>query len=196
VLKSCKSKAAFQRELAVYSNDLSITPRLISADFPILKISYLPTIPIGEMEHPDFKKIARLYSILHTQTIFRTKCLCHIDCNPKNILYSKTDEQYYLVDFSDSKYDFPEKDIINFLLFWAAIFSDSEFENCYTDFLTAYNLNAVINKERFLILLPECIKAFQERRKKFKKTERSQYHYDIMNLAYMENQVNMDKKNN
>ena len=172
VIKICKSPKKFQKELYIYNMKLPFTPELLDHDNKnTLTLKYLNGIHIAELAQPDFKKISEMYIALHSIKTKNGKCICHSDNNPKNYLFA--DKKYYMLDFSDWKYDFPETDLTHFLLFWASIYDAKKFHQIFHDFIKAYKSEMQINPLEWEMLLPEVIKKFDIRRVRFDKKERT-----------------------
>ena len=129
-------------------------------------------MPIGDLIQPDFSAIAGLFVELHQLSVKKDKCICLIDSNPKNFLYDPEAHKYYMLDFSEWEYDYPEVDLIHFLLFWASIYRSEKFTKILTDFIDSYTAEMPLNKIEWDILVPEVIFKFDTRRKKFNRAER------------------------
>jgi tRNA A-37 threonylcarbamoyl transferase component Bud32 len=173
VRKTITNRQDFAREIEVYEKRLSITPTLILAEFPILTISYIDGMTIGEMSTPNFHRIGEIYALFHSQTKNGDKCLCHGDCNPKNIMFSNEMKDYFLLDFSEAQMNFPESDALSFLLFWSSIQTEHNFRQTCGDFLSSYEKRILLEKELCLKMLPKLIQDFDCRRERFSKKERS-----------------------
>ncbi len=172
VVKICGSPKMFKKELYIYQKKLPFTPGLLDHDGKnTLMLEYIDGIPIGELVQPDFSKIAEMYVILHSLEIKKGKCICHYDNNPKNYIFS--DQKYYMIDFSDWKYAPPETDLIHFLLFWASIYDKVKFKKAFRKLIDFYTKEGTINPVEWEFFIPEVIKRFDNRRKKFEKIEKN-----------------------
>jgi tRNA A-37 threonylcarbamoyl transferase component Bud32 len=160
----------FKKELYIYEKKLPFTPRLLDHDGKNkLILEYLDGQNIGELAEPDFARIAELFQRLHNLEQKDGRCICHRDSNPKNYLLA--DERYFLIDFSEWEYDFPESDLIHFLLFWASILNRKKFELCFLSFLSSYKKSGYINPVQWEMLIPIKTSEFDSRRMKFGKIE-------------------------
>jgi tRNA A-37 threonylcarbamoyl transferase component Bud32 len=173
VIKICRSKKGFQKELYIYKKNLSFVPRLLDHNgVNTIMIEYIEGIPISDLLQPDFKKIAELFVELHSLDFKKGKRVCLNDSNPKNFLFCKKTRKYYMLDFSEWEYDYPESDLIHFLLFWASIYRASKFKKIFHQFINAYKNSLIINPIEWEMLVPEMILKFDSRRMKFFKIER------------------------
>lgn len=149
VLKTCRNKQEFDRELAVYNLNLPVTPKLISSRADLtLELEMIDGETISYQNELDFSCFAYLFSVLHDRTRQSNKVLCHIDTNPKNYLFRKYDSRYFMIDFAESMYSVPEHDLFNFLLFLAAIYEPEKFEISCQRFLTSYGLKHLLDSAR------------------------------------------------
>lgn len=170
VIKICNSTTEFKNELYIYKKNLPFVPKLLDHNsLNTLIIEYIEATRIGDLLLPDFVKLANLFYQLHALEHKGERCICHADTNPKNYLYSAINQQYYMIDFSNWVYDYPESDLIHFLLFWASIFDHSTFRKTYTDFVNSYQKHDPINPILWEMLIPETIEKFDQRRKKYDK---------------------------
>ncbi|MDO9577812.1 MAG: phosphotransferase [Candidatus Cloacimonadales bacterium] len=170
VIKICKSPKMFKKELYIYEKKLPFTPKLLDHDGKnTLILEYLEGANIGEIEQPDFSQIAELFIELHALENINGKCICHSDNNPKNYILSNG--KYFMIDFGEWEYNYPESDIIHFLLYWASIYDSVQFEKAFrqlTDFYLAYGN---INPMEWEMSIPEIIENFDNRRERFGKIE-------------------------
>ena len=169
VIKICNSPKEFQKELYVYQKNFFFTPKLLDNDGKnTLILEYIHGIPIIDLAKPDFAKIAGIISKLHSSENKLGKCICHFDNNPKNYIFA---DDYYMLDFSLWRYDYPETDLIHFLLFWASIYKSNTFKTIFREFMDSYQQTSVINQIEWELLMPEVIERFDARRRKFGKKE-------------------------
>ncbi|MDP8267626.1 MAG: hypothetical protein P9L97_02745 [Candidatus Tenebribacter davisii] len=170
VIKICNSPKMFKKELFIYKKKLPFIPRLIDHDGKnTLILEYIDGIPIIDLAQPNFEKITELMLKFHALESKGDKCLCHSDNNPKNYLYSNGD--YFMLDFSEWDYDYPESDIIHFLLFWASEYEYTKFKFVFEQVINTYRQKKIINPLEWQMILPEIIEKFDYRRKKFGKTK-------------------------
>lgn len=170
VIKICKSPNMFKKELYIYEKKLPFTPRLLDHDRKnTLMLEYLEGQNIGEMDNPDFAEIAKIFLALHKLEYEGGKCICHLDNNPKNYLYSGG--RYFMIDFSEWEYGQPETDLIHFLLFWASIYDANTFNRAFRKLIDSYLIGGTINPLEWEIIIPEMITRFDRRRERFGKSE-------------------------
>lgn len=156
------------RELSVYQSALPHVPKLWdhgTAPVHFIELTRIAGIPY--LDQPDFPIAALAAAIadFHLATLESSGgCLCHIDNQPKNILLSNGD--YYLLDFSDARIDYPETDISHLLLFWAAEFEHSDFIRKARVFLSKYQRAVPLRTKRWNELLEQNIALFDARRMK------------------------------
>jgi hypothetical protein len=172
VIKICRNSKEFKKELYIYEKNPYFAPRLLDHNGTnTLMLEYIPGTPIVELIQPDFSRIAYLFSQLHALELNKGKRICLKDTNPNNFLYRNQDKKYFMLDFSEWEYDFPESDLIHFLLFWASIYPFNRFELIFNQFKNAYRLSLPINPIEWEMLLPEIVLLFDSRRKKFNKIQ-------------------------
>ncbi len=170
VIKICNTPKMFKKELYIYKKKLSFTPRLIDHDGKnTLILQYIDGIPIGDLAEPDFAKIAEIYAALHKLENKNGKCICHVDNNPQNYLFCEG--KYFMIDFGEWEYDYPETDLIHFLLFWASIYSQAKFNIAFKKLMSAYLKKNTINPLEWEMLIPEMIAKFDNRRNRYGKLE-------------------------
>ncbi|MCF7858142.1 MAG: phosphotransferase [Candidatus Cloacimonetes bacterium] len=168
VIKICNTPKMFKKELYIYKYHLPYTPRLIDNDGKnTLILEYIDGIPIFDMAEPDFVKITKLIMHFHSIEPQGNKCICHYDNNPRNFLFSNG--KYYILDFSEWIYDYPETDLIHFLLFCASEYNLSKFRKVFKQVTETYRSARMINPLEWELLIPEVIFRFDSRRKKFHK---------------------------
>ncbi|MDP8203286.1 MAG: hypothetical protein P9L95_02000 [Candidatus Tenebribacter mawsonii] len=175
VIKICNSPKMFKKELYIYKKRLPFTPKLIDNDGKnTLMLDYIEGTPIVDLAQPNFVKITELIINLHSLESKNGKCICHYDNNPKNYLYA--DGKYYMLDFSEWIYDYPESDLIHFLLFWASTYNAIKFKHVFEKVISTYKAKRLINPLEWELILPEIILRFDSRRREFGK---KQTHPDI-----------------
>lgn len=170
VIKICRNNKEFKKELYIYQKKPFFAPRLLDHNKTnTLMLEYIEGISIIDLIQPDFSKLAYLFSELHALENKKGKKICLKDSNPRNFIYSEKLEKYYMLDFSEWEYDYPEADLIHFLLFWASIYSFERFEIIFNQFKNAYRMNLPINPIEWEMLLPEIVHQFDTRRHKYNK---------------------------
>lgn len=169
VKKHFTSRQAYNAEMAVYQLGLPMVPKLIDAkpgEWILMHkedgVPYLDSFGII-----DLKLLGKTIAGFHNATKQGDKCLCHIDNQPANILYGNG--SFFLVDFSDSRWDFPELDISHLLLFWAADLPEKLFADSCKRFLEGYASIATFSSQRWQRCLEQSIAGFDARRAKFNK---------------------------
>jgi len=172
VIKICRSNAEFKKELYIYQKKPYFAPKLLDHNGSnTLMLEYVKGIPIVDLLQPDFSKLALLFAELHALESQKGKRICLKDSNPNNFIYNDIKQKYFMFDFSEWEYDYPESDLIHFLLFWASIYAFEKFELIFNQFKNAYRLNLPINPIEWEMLLPEVIQHFDSRRRKFNKVQ-------------------------
>ena len=175
VIKICNSSKMFKKELYIYKKKLPYTPKLIDNDSKnTLILEYLNGISIMDMTEPNFIEITELMVNLHSLESKNDKCICHFDNNPKNYLFANG--KYYMLDFSEWIYDYPETDLIHFLLFWASAYSSDKFKFIFEQVISTYRTKRMINPLEWELMIPEIVLRFDSRRRRFGK---KQTHPDI-----------------
>ncbi len=175
VIKICNSPKMFRKELYIYKKKLPYTPKLIDNDSKnTLILEYLDGISIMDMPEPDFIEITELMVNLHSLESKGDKCICHFDNNPNNYLHANG--KYYMLDFSEWIYDYPETDLIHFLLFWASEYNSDKFKSIFEQVISTYRTKRMINPLEWELMIPEIVLRFDSRRRKFGK---KQTHPDI-----------------
>jgi tRNA A-37 threonylcarbamoyl transferase component Bud32 len=170
VHKKCLSEKAFQNELRIYHLGLKFLPKLISAeDDNTLVIERIEGENLNTEQDLDFVLFAEMYSLLHTATFNSQKVICQIDTNPRNFIIRKSDSKYFMIDFSESDYSYPETDLVNFLLFWASCYKPERFSSVLPTFLNSYPAKYLLSK-RNRVDIEDLIRKFDSRRKLFRKT--------------------------
>jgi hypothetical protein len=172
VIKICRSHKEFKKELFIYERYPTFAPKLLDHNGTnTIAVQYIEGMPIGDLIQPDFSAIAGLFIELHQLSVKKDKCICLIDSNPKNFLYDPETHKYFMLDFSEWEYDYPEVDLIHFLLFWASIYRSEKFAKILHDFIDSYTAEMPLNKIEWEILVPEVIFKFDTRRKKYNRSE-------------------------
>lgn len=108
--------------------------------------------------------LGRTLAAFHKASFDGSKCWCHWDNNPKNILLSADLCSYYLVDFAELEFDLPESDLTHLMLFWIQHFNDEDLKRYKQHFLAAYKLLMPVDTERWNSSLPSSIERFNQRR--------------------------------
>ena len=170
VIKICNSPKMFKKELYIYKKKLPFTPRLINDDGKnTLMLEYIDGIPIMDLAQPNFSRITELIIDFHSLDSKGDKCICHYDNNPKNYIFSKG--KYYMLDFSEWVYDYPETDLIHFLLFWASSYNSDKFKFAFDQVINTYKSKRIINPLEWELMIPEIILRFDSRRRRFSKKQ-------------------------
>jgi hypothetical protein len=175
VSKLFTDKELFDRELRVYHLVPPHVPDLLSAgETEIMgqKLYYISAKRIkgqAYLDQPNFsaQELGGALAAFHAFTFKAGKCLCHIDNQPQNILLAGS--KYYFIDFSDSRYDFPEVDITHLLLFWVEEYPFVDFISHAGSLLNRYQEDITLNRDRWSISLKQSITRFDERRAKYNK---------------------------
>lgn len=176
VSKLFTDKELYDRELLVYHLTPPHVPDLLSAnDAEVMgqKLYYITTKRIkgqAYLDQPNFSatELGAALAAFHAFTYKAGKCLCHIDNQPQNILLAGS--KYYFIDFSDSRYDFPEVDISHLLLFWAEEYPFVDFISHAGSLLNRYQEDITLERSRWSRSLKESIIRFDERRAKYNKS--------------------------
>ncbi len=137
VTKKCKTRQEYLREIAIYEKSFSFVPRLLAHDYSTLSIEYINGETIGSLANPDFSKLGKIFAGLHSHKNKSSLSICHNDTNPKNYLVDKNGK-YFMIDFSDWTFDYPEKDLIHFLMFRCSIYSHKKLKLASELFLNSY----------------------------------------------------------
>jgi len=175
VSKLFTDQKLFERELKVYHLAPPHVPELISAgEAEILgqKLCYITIKRIkgkAYLDLPNFSaaELGGALADFHAFSYKAGKCICHIDNQPKNILLAGND--YYFIDFSDSRRDYPEADITHLLLFWAEEYQYMDFITHADKLLNRYQKDITLTPSRWSRLLKLNISSFDERRSKYNK---------------------------
>ncbi len=122
------------------------------------------------MANPDFSKLGEIFAGLHSHKNKSSLSICHNDTNPKNYLVDKNGK-YFMIDFSDWTFDYPEKDLIHFLMFRCSIYSHKKLKLASELFLNSYQKKQDINPIIWKKFYHEIEIKFDERRKRFNKEE-------------------------
>jgi tRNA A-37 threonylcarbamoyl transferase component Bud32 len=171
VTKICDNHQKYLKEIEIYKMKLSFVPELLKKDGKnSFTMKYINGKTIGEISNPDFAKLGEIYAELHSHKNEKYFSICHSDNNPKNYLVD-ADDKYFMIDFSDWIYDFPEKDVIRFFLFWASIFSQNRLNESIKTFLKVYQQKSTLEKTIWISSFQSIENEFDERRKKFHKKE-------------------------
>ena len=165
VTKTVNTKEEYDKEMLVYGRHFSFVPGLISTDNDLtITIEMIQGHHISQ--ESDFYTIGEHFSELHLIKSGELS-LCHQDTNPKNYMY--TSGKYYFIDFAESGFNYPEFDLIHFLLFWAEIADRETFKTISHDFLQGYLLKGQINHDKWQMIYNETVNKFDNRRKQFGK---------------------------
>jgi len=165
----------YTNELRIYLLNLPHVPQMLShgeAEAIDRKICYITTQRVKGRAYLDDDSfdpagLGTAIADFHHADMKEGKCWCHIDNQPQNILLSGND--FFFVDFSDSKWAIPETDLTHLLLFWAEEFAYSDFISISGIFLNSYQKIIPLTPKRWQQALKQSITRFDERRKQFNK---------------------------
>lgn len=171
IRKYYDSSEQMEKELFVYSQNFPFIPGLKDFGDNWLEIEHKPGINLWEAQNTDFTSIAKIYAELHSNKRKDDLVICHIDTNPRNVIFVPTEKKYYLIDFVDWRWELPEFDIIHFLLFWTAAYDNSCFRSITNDFIDGYRSIRHIDPENWTKCYYKAENYFNERRKLFRKKD-------------------------
>jgi len=165
VIKYFSSTDTYWREFKVYERGLPMVPELISYEEPKwIEIGYIEGEPyLNMLPEPELiYLLADTLGNFHRATRTDNLCLCHWDNQPSNILYSQN--HIWLIDFSESKFSFPEDDITHLLLFWCAEFSPDILLTLIEKFIYRYQIHLPLDANIWQDALTRSLKRFNLRR--------------------------------
>jgi tRNA A-37 threonylcarbamoyl transferase component Bud32 len=167
VVKHFSVRDEFYAEAYAYGLVLPMLPMLYEFKEPhwlrMERIEGTPYLDTGI----NIPALALTIASFHAVTYLDGLCLCHIDNQPRNILHSPNG--YYLIDFADSRMDYPERDITHLLLFWAADMPSTLFKSSCTSFLKHYTKLVALTNDKWKQCLEKSITAFDTRRSLYRK---------------------------
>lgn len=188
VIKECRTKEECDKELHVYNLKLEHIPELVGKiDERTFEMKRIFGRTLAQDTEFDFQEIGKLFAALHETERINEKVLCHLDTNPRNYIIEERTGQYFFIDFSESGFGYPENDLINFLLFWAAILPTDRFTAGITDLRKGYRLRGVIAEDRIKKMLPEWIEIFDKRRKRYCKNPATVFDWQKRNRELLLN---------
>lgn len=166
----------FERELKVYRLAPPHVPELLAtgeSEVMGQMLYYITAKRIkgkAYLDLPNFSPadLGKALAEFHAFTCKAGKCLCHIDNQPQNIILAGNN--FYFIDFSDSRIDFPEVDISHLLLFWAEEYRYMDFIAHAGSLLNRYQEDITLDSGRWSRFLKQNIVRFDERRAKYGKT--------------------------
>ena len=161
------------RELEIYRKDWDFLPALRNTGRDFLDIEYKSSMILWDMSEIDFYEIGKLYGKLHNAETKEGKVICHIDCNPRNVLYCPDEQKYYLIDFVDWRWEMAEYDVIHFLLFWAAALNESDYYKLTGKFYSGWKSIHKTSITDWDFSYQRAVKYFIERRKSYGKKEQN-----------------------
>lgn len=181
VTKLFEKNQDYLAELRVYESNAPHVPKLLSHGKARTLDDYLWYITTNRvkgkayMDESDFSPalLGKALAEFHFSSLKDGKCLCHMDNQPKNILFDGA--EYYFVDFSDSKYDTPETDVSHLLLFWAEEYPYMDFIRIAGCMLNSYQQLLSLKPDRWEKTMPKSIKRFDARRTMFNKRQASEH---------------------
>lgn len=142
-------------------------PRLLEFQEPEwIKLERVAGQPYLDLDF-SAKALGLALADFHLATWDGDKCLCHIDNQPRNILANG--KKFWFLDFSDSRFDYPEFDLCHLLLFWAADLPETQFETKLRAFMSAYNAKLPLRPKPWKANLLRAIECFEARRARFSK---------------------------
>lgn len=170
IIKQFYSKKEYDNELYIYQKKLSFTPRLLEIlPGKKIKLSRIKGQTIGSLSHFSPLGIGSILSHFHMLETRNGKTLTHMDTNPKNYILSCS--KYYMIDFSEIESNYPEYDLVSFLLFYASIKDSSTFPGFFKEFLDGYESKHLLSRQRLVQIMPESMVKFDQRRKKYNKSD-------------------------
>lgn len=173
VIKICRNHKEFNNELFIYSMKLDFVPKLLDHNkLNTIIIEYIEGVSLLEIEFPDFAALADLFAQLHSLEGKGDKKICFYDSNPNNFIFNEQNNRYFMLDFSEWQYGYPEADLIHFLLFFASIYRADKFESTIYSFINKYKQLLPINPIEWEIQVQEQIVRFDSRREKYNKAEK------------------------
>lgn len=169
VLKHFSSPDAFNAEIRVYRSNLPMCPNLLNVKAPLwINLQKLEGIAyLNQAEGFDPVALAKLIASFHLNFMEDELTLCHWDNSPGNIL--ACGERYYLIDFEESRYEYPEHDLSHLMLFWLEAFEETVFQQKKNAFLKAYQTQIPLSEERWTEAVNSSLERFIQRRKQHKK---------------------------
>ncbi len=185
IIKYCRSSEECANELRIYNLQLDFTPKLIKIiNDNTIEISRIRGSSLSDKTDFNFSIPGKLLSRLHRSLKLEEKVICHLDTNPRNYLIEEETGAFFLIDFSESYFSLPENDLVNFLLFWAAILPSDHFQPAMRDFLAGYDAPELL-KMNHQELLSQYIDIFDERRIKYCKTPGTVFEWQKNNRGYL-----------
>lgn len=165
VVKTVNTKEEYDREMLVYGRHFSFVPEIINRDD---ELSFSMEMIQGHhiSEGSDYHIIGEHFSQLHSVKSGDLS-LCHQDTNPKNYMYSLG--EYYFIDFAESGFNYPEFDLIHFLLFWAEIADSDAFKIIINSLIEGYSRKGKLVQSRWIELFPQIVQMFDDRRQMYNK---------------------------
>lgn len=171
VRKYYNTSSDMQKELEIYEKKLNFIPQLENSGDNWLEFEYKEGANLWEMVRIDFSAVAQLYASLHNVQSRGDFTICQIDTNPKNVLYVCSEDKYYLIDFVDWRWEYPEFDIIHFLMFFTAFYDQKNYIKICEDYISGYRKLRDIDQSKWQNSFKKAESYFDNRRKKFDKRE-------------------------
>lgn len=169
IIKHFSDPWEYRKEYAMYCLHLPMLPVLLDyEEDKSLKLQRIYGQPY--MDNPNGfnpEVLAATIASFHLATLQDDTCICQFDNQPANIL--QNEEGFHLIDFGDSRRDYPELDISHLLLFWAADVPSVLFSNYCELFLAEYAKHLTLNDNRWRSYLDKNIQAFDNRRRLYNK---------------------------
>ncbi|MCD4828354.1 MAG: hypothetical protein K8R90_02850 [Candidatus Cloacimonetes bacterium] len=185
VIKRFDDHEHFLREKRVYDAHPDFAPTLLSDNgSDMIIIERVPGIPLIECDTPDFHMAGGLLADLHMFQRHKEMALTMVDTNPRNFLQGSS--RGWLIDFSHIALDYPEPDLIHFLLFWAANQPHDAFMHTCQVFIGAYRARLPLDPGRWLSALPAVIQRFDQRRQRYGKSEKYAGNDVLRNRTFLE----------
>lgn len=174
-IKKCRSKKAFSNELFIYQSSFSYKPNLIKVVNPntlfLELVEAVPYLDIADFTDNMVIQLAKVISSFHSLIHIEDKVMCHWDNQPRNILWSKKKERYYLVDFEDIRFAYPETDLAHLFLFWAEVMNQADFTARIKLFIANYQNKSKQSASRWKAEYNKAKARFDRRRIKHNKNE-------------------------
>ncbi len=170
VTKRFSDPGEFARELQVYRLGLPMVPALVSyrepSEIVLAKIDGQPYLD-SPLATPQFALLGKTIARFHLATLASGLCLCHWDNQPRNILLCG--DEFFLIDFADSRLAPPEDDLTHLLLFWAGEFALQPLNQACSAFLPAYHSLVPIDPALWPASLQRASARFDARRSQFRR---------------------------
>ncbi|HOY84390.1 MAG TPA: phosphotransferase [Candidatus Syntrophosphaera sp.] len=166
VVKRFNDPEDFYRELRVYQAGLPMVPKLLRFG----EREWIEMERVMGQPHLDAdfgpeaaSRLAIALAGFHRAWFSEGVCLCHWDNQPKNIL--RAGDDFWFIDFSESRLAPPEADLTHLLLFWAAEYHAEAFRTLCGAFLDAYAKVLPLPPNPWQTALQRSLERFSARRR-------------------------------